>query len=203
MVTATDGVSWDHRRMSECTPDPGIRLRPLRAEDAVVIGGWGSDPVFVAHAGWTPDLPVEEYVRFWREDVIGAGRAEGPMAAVLHGDVVGTLDLHGDGEIERELGYTVGPSSRWGRGLGSAIARAGLELAFGERGLDAVWAEALPPNTASVRILERLGMRATGEGGSEEFLGEPSRYRQYRITREQWWSQAGRSAASAAARSSG
>ena len=60
MVTGTDGVSWDHQLMSESTPEPGVRLRPLHADDAVVIGGWGSDPVFVAHAGWTPELPVEE-----------------------------------------------------------------------------------------------------------------------------------------------
>ncbi|TFC17941.1 N-acetyltransferase [Cryobacterium algoritolerans] len=32
--------------------------------------------------------------------------------------------------MERELGYLIAPSTSWGRGLGTAAARAGVEFGF-------------------------------------------------------------------------
>jgi RimJ/RimL family protein N-acetyltransferase len=95
------------------------------------------------------------------------------------------VDLHGLEPGIRELGYVVGPSTRWGQGLGTALARAGLAHGFDTLDLESVWAEALPANLASVRILRRLGMRADGHGEVEDFLGVPGRFERYRITREQ------------------
>ena len=162
-----------------------IRLRPLHPDDAGTIAGWAADPVFVEHAGWSPDLERSTMYEFWHGMAIAPPRELVRLVATLEGEIVGYADLHGADTSERELGYAVGPSARWGQGLGTAVARAGLRHGFDELGLEEIWAEAPPANTASVRILERLGMRRTGTGDEDEFLGEPTRCAQYRITRRE------------------
>lgn len=63
---------------------------------------------------------------------------------------------------EVEIGWSFAPSS-WGRGYASEAARAWLDVAFGELGLDEVLATIIPENTASRRLAERLGMVVVGE----------------------------------------
>ena len=165
--------------------DTPILLRPLVPDDAEIFADWAADAVFVAHAGWTPGLPREEYTVFWRRLADSPPPELLRLVAEERGEVVGTVDLHGLEPGIRELGYVVGPSTNWGRGLGTALARAGLAHGFDVLGLETVWAEALPANIASVRILRRLGMRADGHGEDEDFLGVPGRYERYTISREQ------------------
>lgn len=165
------------------TTRPVILLRPLSPDDADAFADWAEDPLFVAHAGWTPGLERAALLSFWQTLATAPPPDLLRLVAEQDGEIVGCVDLHGEDPSQRELGYEVGPSARWGRGLGTALARAGLAHAFEQLGLEEVWAEALPANTASVRILERLGMRRTGTGDEEEFLGVPGRYAQYRITR--------------------
>src|SRR5699024_8356095 len=143
---------------------PVIRLRPLHPDDAGTSAGWAADPVFVAHAGWSPDLERSAMYQLGHGLAIAPHRELVRLVATLEGALVGCADVHGADTSGRELGYAVGPSARWGQGLGTAVARAGLRHGFDELGLEEIWAEAPPANTASVRILERLGMRRTGTG---------------------------------------
>src|SRR5699024_9605401 len=160
-----------------------IRLSALHPDDAGAIAGRETDPRFVQHQGWSPNLARSPMCEFWHGMAIAPPRELVRLVATLEGEIVGYADLHGADTSERELGYAVGPSARWGQGLGTAVARAGLRHGFDELGLEEIWAEAPPANTASVRILERLGMRRTGTGEEDEFLGERTRCAQYRITR--------------------
>jgi RimJ/RimL family protein N-acetyltransferase len=105
------------------------------------------------------------------------------LAAVVGDELVGYVDLVGGEAERRELGYVVGPSARWGRGFGGAVARLGVEYGFGVLGLREIWAEALDANVASVRILRSLGMIETGRGDDDSFLGEPSFYRRFSCSR--------------------
>lgn len=50
----------------------------------------------------------------------------------------------------------------WHRGLATEAARAALQYLFEVAGADSAWAETDPPNTASVRVLERVGMQFDG-----------------------------------------
>ena len=52
----------------------------------------------------------------------------------------------------------------WGRGLATEAARAVLAHGFGTVGLARVIAATDVPNTASTRVMERLGMRFTHRG---------------------------------------
>lgn len=170
--------------MRVCSP-PVIRLRPLHESDVPVFASWGKDPRFVEHAGWSPGLPDAELRAFWTGLVNTPPPELLRLAAERDQVLIGYVDLHGTDPVERELGYAIGPSSCWGKGLGTAVAGAALNYAFDVLGLESVWAEALPANATSLRILQRIGMRSTGSGEPEEFLGVIGRYEQFRITRRE------------------
>lgn len=166
-----------------------IELRPLAVSDAATFASWATDPVFCAHAGWNPRPTPGEEQAWWRERVHVDDPYLTRLMAVSEGDSVGYVDLYGEGDSERELGFLVAPSSRWSRGFGSAVAAAGLTHGFVEIGLSQIWAEALELNAPSVRILRQLGMRETGRGGTALFLGEPSTYLQFAVTCREWVAQ--------------
>ena len=67
-----------------------------------------------------------------------------------------------DGE-DPELLYGLAPEY-WGRGLVTEAATAALQWAFVDRGFNRVTAATDPPNIASVRVMERLGMRFLRRG---------------------------------------
>jgi RimJ/RimL family protein N-acetyltransferase len=67
-----------------------------------------------------------------------------------------------DGEEVTEIGYIFN-NTHWGKGYAVEAARACVELAFGELGLDRLYASIRPENAASVRLAEKLGMRKIGE----------------------------------------
>lgn len=160
-----------------------VQLRPLTLDDAPVIASWATDPDLCRAADWSVDLPYERHLAFWR-DLIEAPPADLIRLGAVSGDhLVGYVDLHGSERGRRELGFLIGVRGRWGQGLGRRAAAAALEHAFDELRLDEVWAEALDANQRSTRLLRRLGMRETGRGDEGRYLGRPSFYRQFALTR--------------------
>jgi RimJ/RimL family protein N-acetyltransferase len=164
-----------------------VRLRPLTLRDTEVAARWGEDHDFCAYAGWTVDRPTADRARLWRDLVTNPPDDLLRLAAVDEpGDLVGYVDLMGFEDDRRELGYLVGSRAHWGSGWGTAIAAAGLAHGFSVLGLREIWAEALDANTPSVRILQRLAMTETGRGDDGTFLGRPTYYRRFAITRPAW-----------------
>ena len=125
------------------------------------------------HAIWI-DPDVRRYL--WDEQVIPRSTALEVVQAAL--ESASTLDFgqwmlttHRDEPVgfcgfrpfeprddEAELIYGLLPCW-WKRGLAVEAATAALDWAFDERGLSRVVAATDPPNAASVRVMERLGMR--------------------------------------------
>jgi RimJ/RimL family protein N-acetyltransferase len=164
-----------------------VWLRPLTLRDTEVAARWGEDPDFCAYAGWTVDRPTADRARLWRDLVTNPPDDLLRLAAVDEpGDLVGYVDLMGFEDDRRELGYLVGSRAHWSRGWGTAIAAAGLDHGFSVLGLREIWAEALDANAPSVRILQRLAMTETGRGDDGTFLGRPTYYRRFAITRPAW-----------------
>ncbi len=60
-----------------------------------------------------------------------------------------------------EIGWRLRRAS-WGQGYASEAARAAVGFAFERVGVDHVLAVANPANHASIRVMERLGMRSLG-----------------------------------------
>lgn len=163
-----------------------LSLRPLVDSDAQTLGSWAADPVFCAHAGWRERSSPDEAVPWWRDAIARPDPALIRLMAVSNREPVGYVDLHGGDADDRELGFLIGPSTRWRQGLGTQAARAGLTYGFTVLGLSRIWAEAVDANVGSVRILRRVGMREIGSGAAHTFLGTPSRYLRFDLLRSDW-----------------
>lgn len=129
------------------------------------------EAVIATHAGWSDRATVEELTVWWVASIAAPDPQLVRLSAVTGDDVVGYVDLHGDERSTRELGFVIGPSSRWGRGLGTMAASAGLEYGYDVLKLSYAWAEAFDTNVGSLRVLERIGMTRTGAGDDDKFLG--------------------------------
>jgi len=140
---------------------PRLRLRPLTLDDVDRL-----------HALWT-DPGVRRYL--WDDLVISRDRALETVEASIHSaesvgagmwtlwprqeDVlVGFCGLRRAGpEPIIELLYGLAPQF-WGRGLATEASQAVLAYAFQFHLTDVVYACTDAPNTASIRVMERLGM---------------------------------------------
>lgn len=67
-----------------------------------------------------------------------------------------------EGMEEPELGYEL-TREAWGKGYASEASRACLRHAFEEANFERVIAGADPPNVASLRVIEKLGMKPIGD----------------------------------------
>lgn len=90
-------------------------------------------------------------------------RPEYSLAAVERDtdELVGTVRLGLDQPPHGELGYAV-RRDRWGRGYATEMARLMVDYAFGELGLHRIQGSCAPDNTASTRVLTRLGFTYDG-----------------------------------------
>ncbi len=140
-------------------------LRPLSADDAdalhrisnepnVRLYLWDDEPVPEATIG---DL-IAQSVRMFSEENIGLFGVRMRGSEDLLG-FCGFVRL--EGMEEPELGYEL-TSEVWGRGLATEASRACLRYAFAEAGLGRVIAGADAPNGASLRVIEKLGMKPLG-----------------------------------------
>ncbi len=90
-------------------------------------------------------------------DVRGLGKF--PIFLKDTGEFVGTCGMEPyelDGRPEVELGYRL-CLKHWGRGYATESAAAILRYGFGDLNLERIIAFALPQNSASLRVLEKLG----------------------------------------------
>ncbi len=153
------------------------------------------------HRLWSLD-EVRRYL--WDDQPVSRAQVEETVAAAIrsfdeHGygqwvvfPRLGRGDRGADGAIgfcgltacesagEAELLYGLAPAV-WHRGLATEAARAMLRLGFEEHGLSRVVAVCDRPNAASIRVMERLGMRF--EETVALPLGEGVRYA---ITAAEW-----------------
>jgi RimJ/RimL family protein N-acetyltransferase len=145
-----------------------VTLRPLAECDLDAVHRLCSDWTVVRYMRLPlMDRPgAEEFVR----DSIQEKEGSVVRAVVREGRVVGLGGIvkrpaTGDGE----LWYLLEPAS-WGRGYTTDAAAQLLELGLGELGLHRVWATVVPENPASMRVLEKIGMRREGYLRSNEQL---------------------------------
>lgn len=79
------------------------------------------------------------------------------------GEIIGFCGLKFLPELDEvDVGYRFLPQY-WGRGLATEACLASLEFGFGTLSLDKIIGLVLSENTASIRVLEKAGMRADGK----------------------------------------
>ena len=139
---------------------PRLLLRLFRPDDIDYLAGLLADPEVVRYVG--NGLPVgraeaeaalQSIMRHWNEH--GFGRW-----AVIDKE---THNFAGFGGLRSLMGTpeVVYHFSKyyWGRGLATELARASLKFGFGEHPFERIVAIAKPDNTASIHVLEKIGMQ--------------------------------------------
>ena len=140
-----------------------LRIRPLRETDL---------NTFVAYR----NLPEVAWMQLWEGYDAGAGRGlirgcsiiepftagdsfQFGVALKSTDELIGDLYLKLD-EVgkQAEVGYTFAPQFQ-GQGLATEAVKGLINHAFTERGLHRIYGVTDPRNTASIKLLKRLGMR--------------------------------------------
>jgi RimJ/RimL family protein N-acetyltransferase len=150
-----------------------LLIRPVEARDHPALYAIRSRPDVALWLSGIPasyDAFVEEWTRPERRDV---------TLALEHDDeVIGDVFLRvTDAWSQREVvdrargtqadvGWLVDPAYA-GRGLATEGAREVLRISFDELGLHRVTAAAFAENVASIRVMEKIGMRLEGRGVRE------------------------------------
>jgi RimJ/RimL family protein N-acetyltransferase len=131
-----------------------LLLRDLRLDDVELLVALDADPEvmrYISGGAASSREKVETTVR----------RALGQRWLAFDratGDFVGWFSLRPTGAAERALGYRLRREA-WGRGLATEGCRSLLDLAFGDLGVERVWAQTMAVNAASRRVMERCGLR--------------------------------------------
>ena len=156
-----------------------LELRPPTDADIDAVLAWRNHPDVTRWLLLTRVAPAA-YRETWR--VAADDPLTHQVVAVTDGAVVGTLSLEvhdGKGQgcdaptrsFEGQHCYHEDPAHH-GRGYATEIARAGLDLGFGDLGLRRVTAGCFADNTASWRVMEKVGMRREQHGIRDSWHAE-------------------------------
>ena len=153
-----------------------MTLRPFEAGDLGALHDLFSREDVCRYLRWEPmDL---DHARAKLEQRLRETRIESDGDALMFaaveeatGRVVGELMLRLESAASRqgEVGWSFHPDVQ-GRGLATEGAREMLRVGFDELGLHRIAAEGDPRNVASVRVMEKVGMRREALFVENEFL---------------------------------
>jgi RimJ/RimL family protein N-acetyltransferase len=170
-----------------------LRLRPFSEDDLDAVFSYQSRPDVVRYLYWEPRTRQEVRGALATKIESRAIRSEGDVLALAvelkrTGQVIGDviLALTSDAHRTAELGYVIHPDHH-GNGYAGEAGRVLLRLAFEDLRLHRVVAGLEARNTASARVLEKLGMRREAHFVENEFVkGEWQSAIEYAILAREW-----------------
>lgn len=145
---------------------PRLTWRELTTDDADALIAMLADPGLFRYAA-DQELPdVETYRGFLREQIAAAKTPERhryKLGVTVGGEIAGMggLEMTSASATAAEIGYLLAPA-HWGNGMGTEAARLLVDIGFDQLKLHRVTAGADPANVASIRVLEKIGMRYEG-----------------------------------------
>ncbi|MGW1374051.1 GNAT family N-acetyltransferase [Streptomyces sp. NPDC002446] len=163
------------------TPEYPIRtarldLRPVTHDDFPAVHAYQQRPEVCRYLYWGPLDEAGSRASVATKAARTTLRESGDvlqLAVVVRetGTLVGDVTFVWKSREHRQggIGYVFNPDHS-GRGYATEASRALLKLGFEELGLHRIQAELDGRNTASARLLERLGMRREGHLRENEFL---------------------------------
>ncbi|GAA1854485.1 GNAT family N-acetyltransferase [Microlunatus capsulatus] len=144
---------------------PEVLLRPVVLADWPAIHHWAADEQACRFQAWGPNTP--EQTRTFTSAAVAAWsrvpQDRHVWVAELGRQVVGLgeLTIRSRRDQHGEIAYAV-DVDHWRRGIATAVAVELLRRAFVEHGLHRVSATCDPRNTASARVLQKIGMTYEG-----------------------------------------
>ena len=142
-----------------------LKLRPFQMSDLDPFVAYRSDPEVARYQGWDAPYPVEKAAAFIEEMAQATPATNGhwyQFAVELkqNGGMIGDCAFHTLPEDNRqaEIGFSFARSYQ-GFGYATEAVKRLLDYLFADLGLHRVQAICDVENTASARLLERVGMR--------------------------------------------
>jgi ribosomal-protein-alanine N-acetyltransferase len=178
---------------------PRLRLRPIALEDAERLWPFVSDPLVSRYLAWSAHESLTETRTFIAAAVAAMGRGSEVVWIIEHGGQVGgCIGLHNIAwtyrawRIDRaELGYWLAPPL-WGQGLMTEAASAATRWGFEVLGLHKITIGHVGGNTASKRIIEKIGYRYLARFEEDAWRdGRWLQHHRYEMTAGEWASRRG------------
>jgi [ribosomal protein S5]-alanine N-acetyltransferase len=154
---------------------PRLLLREFEEDDWRATHPYESDPEVVRYQSHGVRTPEEsrDYIRRVRALAHEKPRRIYDLAVVLRDShqLIGRCGMNiTDPELREATVWYVLDRSHWGRGYIPEATRALVDFGFGTLGLHRVWADCDPRNPASVRVMEKLGMRQEAHFRENAFI---------------------------------
>jgi RimJ/RimL family protein N-acetyltransferase/ADP-ribose pyrophosphatase YjhB (NUDIX family) len=167
-------------------------LREFTPTDYAAVYAYHQDPRYQRYYAPEEQAParVRALVNLFLDGQSQRPRAKAQLAITLRegGALIGNVGLRLPrlGSHEADMGYELNPD-HWGKGYATEAARAMLSLGFDGLGLHRISAWCLAENSASARLLERIGM--TLEGRQRDKVWQQERWwdaLEYAILADEW-----------------
>lgn len=155
----------------------GVKIRPLKIEDAKTSYKWRNDNEVFKYTGNTYDNYIlYETELEWIKRVI-KNTDEYRCAIEIDGTYVGNIYLTDIKEGSAEYQIFIGEKAYWGKGVAAEASRQILEYAFGELKLHSVFLNVRKQNTRAIGLYEKLGFtREMQEGDWIAMRINPTQY---------------------------
>lgn len=170
---------------------PRLLLRRLRMEDLDDIFAYASDPQMTPFVFWEPHRTTEDTREFLGRTLRGYEEGLPPTWGIQHvadGVIIGACAFHEVSAMHArgEIGYALA-RKYWGQGLMTEAVRAMVDYGFNTLRLNRIEARCDVENTASWRVMEKVGMKFEGVLRQNIILhGRPRDARMYGILHEDW-----------------
>jgi ribosomal-protein-alanine N-acetyltransferase len=169
-----------------------LRLRPFDLADAPALFRIASNPTVTRFTTWDAHRTVDDSRAFINEHALPRYRENGPDLLAIElkdsGDLTGAIGARWATKENRclEFGYWLGEPF-WRRGFATEAARPFVAHLFAKHSVERVQAHYIEGNTASGRVLEKVGLRL--EGVRRRALFRHDRFWDlhcYAVLRDQW-----------------
>ena len=152
-----------------------LLLREYAETDWPAVLEYQRDPRYLRFYSWND--PTADQVQAFVQAFVDAQREQPrkryAFAVTLksNGQLIGNCNIRKNRPEDRvaEMGYEIAPL-HWGNGYATEAARAVVGLGFGQLELHRIAAWCIAENTASSRVLEKLGMRLEGRLREQEWI---------------------------------
>ncbi|MDQ3112163.1 MAG: GNAT family N-acetyltransferase [Bacteroidota bacterium] len=142
-----------------------LRFREMRPEDAEAMFHLNSDPEVVQYTGDGPFESVEaakDFLTTYQDVYKTNGYARWIVELKSTGEILGWCGLKLHPDKSTDVGYRF-YKKHWGKGYATESAKASIDYGFSVLKLQRIFAHARKENIASLRVLEKCGLKIIGE----------------------------------------
>ncbi len=152
-----------------------LLIRDFSAADWAETLVYQRDPRYLRFYPWTDrsEAEVKGFIQGFIDQQTERPRRKFQLAIVLseNGRLIGNCGIRRKehNEWEADIGFELSPEF-WGQGFATEAGNAMMEFGFSELNLQRISSWCIADNTASARVLEKLGMRLEGRLRHNEYF---------------------------------